>query len=183
MGFGFGPVLCVFGLAVSGCHLDCGIQLCYQPSGLFCLRHTSRASGRLPFDSLTLTLRLFWSPKGTAMCRGNSSVAPTSAAHAALIWLNTSGSIKISFGRLRWSAVTGAWSSCWSQAASFPLLAIPLLQLDASSTWNQKHTFKCTDRKQTGRWSAMQIVNNFSKMKNKDEEFYSERCMQNKGPR
>lgn len=28
----------------------------------------------------------------------------------------------------------------------------------------------------------MQIVNNFSK-KNKDEEFYSERCTQNKGPR
>lgn len=95
---------------------------------------------------LTLTLRLFWSPRGTAMCRGNSSVAPT-----ALIWLNTSGSIKISFGRLRWSAVTGARSSRWSRPAALPLLAIPLLQFDASSNMDPKAYFQMhgqkTDRK------------------------------------
>lgn len=41
---------------------DCGIQSCYQPNRLFCLRRSSHICGRLQLDSLTLTLRLFWSP-------------------------------------------------------------------------------------------------------------------------
>lgn len=156
-GFGFGPVLCVSSRAVSGCHLNCGIQLCYQASGLFCLRHTSRASGRLPFDSLTLTLRLFPSPQGMLTCWGSSSVSPaalgppptppTTTTHTALIWFNTSSSIQISVAWLHWSEALAEANRHRPYN-----LKPPLLQFDArvpnldpySSAWIQR------DRKEGG---------------------------------
>lgn len=69
--------------SVSGRHLYCGIRPHYQPNGLFWLRHTNHICGRFPLDSLTLTLRLFRSPKGHANMLINSSVSLM----LALLWV------------------------------------------------------------------------------------------------
>lgn len=121
---------------------------------------------------LTLTFEaLLEAQRATAMGGGNSSVAPTSAAHAALIWLNTSGSVKISFGRSRWSAVTGARSSSCSQTSIVPTTCNPstavwrVFNVDPKSILSNARTEK-TDRKVECNANCQQLFEKKIKIRN-----------------
>lgn len=62
---GFGPVLCVFSLAVSGCHLDCGIQALLSAEWIVLLEAHQPCQWAASIWQFWLSLlRLFWSPKG-----------------------------------------------------------------------------------------------------------------------